>query len=291
MSMALGGLLGISFVAPILVILALIKFSAIESFRRRNYTASSKLSSLGEKLANSKIMKFDIVFAFALIGSLTIALAYTLYSWWYYTSRWYSSRFFFYSSLIPALILIPYLILGLIYATSTTRGLSWWNASVIIFRYHGFHERRSYLKNEIELLIEENEDGFDHPYCAYLTLERLFMQEFNAGQATREILGELKPELHEEFSTKLTNGFKNRRFSHFLLFIGVVFALLSIFFLFFGIYSQVLVSYYFPAIDFASTISLSFLLMWIVHSTFEIPGLDSTMTVHTEKDQPELENV
>jgi hypothetical protein len=208
-----------------------------------------------------------------MIGSLLVALIFSLYSWWFLTSSTYSTNYFAYSSLLPAPVLIVYLVLGLLYVTSTTRGLSWWDATVILFRFHGFHQRRSYLENEIIQLIDENEDGYNYPFRAFLTLERLFMHEFNAGQVTRKILEEINPGLFNEFQERFDETKSIRRISHLPLLVAAVIGFLSILLLMYGISFQIPFIQYISIVDIDSTISFTFFLIWMIHATLEIPLL------------------
>ena len=268
MQLIMGSLLLAIWVFPLVTILIVVRKLAVNSYRDNNYTAPTWFSSLGKKIANSKSMKFTIIFATALVATTLILLTYSLYEWFRPS---YSSSNLLQSSLIPAPPVLLFLLIGLFYVTMTHHGLAWWDANVIIFRYTGFHGRRSYLKDEIKSLIEENQDGVDDPYRAYLTLERLYNHEFDVGEVTREIIEQIAPEYHKELENKLLQSAKTIRFSYLLLLIAVTVGFLSVFLFVFGslvhlpLYNNLLV------VDTLLSIALSFHLMWMIYSTLELP--------------------
>ncbi|MHA1909860.1 MAG: hypothetical protein ACW98Y_21385 [Candidatus Thorarchaeota archaeon] len=257
------------YVFSIVALLIFIQKLAIGSYRDNNYSATSWFSTLGKKLANSKSLKFSITWTTVLIGTTLITLTYSLNSWILLLTR---PRFpVLLASLWPAFFLLIYLLLGLLYVTLTPRGLAWWDANVVIFRYTGLHARRSYLKGEITDLIDENQEGFEDPYRAYLTLERLFNHEFGVGSAARDIMEKTAPEYHKEFESKLFDSSDYQRHSYFLLLIGIVVGFLSGFFFVFGFYIHLPLYDNTLIVDGLVAIFLSFLLMWMIHSTLELP--------------------
>ncbi|MFW9848814.1 MAG: hypothetical protein ACFFF4_06720 [Candidatus Thorarchaeota archaeon] len=270
MQSIMGNLLLAIYVLPLLTLMILIRKLAISSYRGNNYTTQSWSSNVGEKLANSKSLKFSIVFTTVLIATTVIVLNSSL-------SKWFSSYSeLLQSSLIPAPLLLSFFFIGMLYVTMTHRGLAWWDANVIIFRYAGFHGRRSYLREEIKALIDENQDGVDDPYRAYLTLERLFNHEFDIGEAARDIIKQSAPEYYEEYESELLEPTNSFRFSYVFLILALVLGFTSVFLLAFGssIYLPV---YNIPLmIDSIVGFALSFLLMWIIFSTLEIPVMRPT---------------
>jgi len=164
----------------------------------------------------------------------------------------------------------------MLYVTMTHRGLAWWDASVIIFRYSGFHGRRSYLREEIKTLIDENQDGVDDPYRAYLTLERLFNHEFGIGEAARDIIKQSAPEYHKEFESRLLESTNTFRFSYAFLILALVLGFISVFFLAFGSLIYLPIHNVPFMVDSLLGFTLSFFLMWMIFSTLEIPIMRPT---------------
>ncbi|MDF1541097.1 MAG: hypothetical protein P1Q69_19525 [Candidatus Thorarchaeota archaeon] len=155
----------------------------------------------------------------------------------------------------------------------TSRGLSWWDAQIIIFRFYGFHERRSYMKDEIQSLIDEIDVGIDDSYRAFLTVERLFRHDFNAGQVAREIIEHEDPKLFEELESALIEGGSPRRASNLLIISALIFLLFSILSMFLESYMNVSLFRYYLVADTLFTMLTSFSLIGTIRFSLEIPEL------------------
>ena len=227
---------------------------------------------MGRKLADSGSLKFSIIYAIVLTVVTLLTLGYSIVAWnTYYLPYNDPSRTPV--SILPAFpILAAFLCSGLIYVTLTSRGLSWWDARVIIFRFYGFHGRRSYMKSEINSLFEEIDVGTD-TYRAFLTLERLFKHEFEAGQITREIIEQADPEMYQELESSLMEKGTPHRASRLMLVSSIILLVISILLLILGVFINSPLTVTGILADTLFTMCLVFSLMWMIRSSLELPEL------------------
>ncbi len=266
------------FVFPTLLSVLLFRWFAIASYRRTRANAlqpsHSWLSSMGQKLADSRNFKFTIIHSALLTAVTIITLAYS-------ASIWYHILYQGVDSITPIGVLPGFPIVavfvcsGLLYVTMTSRGLSWWDASIVFFRFYAFHYRRSYMKDQIVSLIEEIDVGIDDPYRAFLTLQRLFRHEFKAGEVAREIVEQEDPKLYQEMESAILEGGKPRRTSDLLLASSFIFLLSSILFPVIGISIYSLITLKEILADTFFTLFFALFLIWMIWYSLELPELTS----------------
>jgi hypothetical protein len=259
-----------------MITLIIFRWLAINSYRRR-YSGTSPLddswlSSMGDKLANSGSLKFSVIYTTVLIVVTLITLRYSIAEWILYNLSWIEPARKHVSVLLALPILIMFLCSGLIYITSTSRGLSWWDAQVISFRFYSFHGRPSYIKSEINSLSEEIDEGVE-TYRDILTLERLFKHEFKAGQVARECIEQADPKMYHELETSFMEDWTPYRASSLMFVISIILFALSILFLNFRVFISSQLVRYDIWTDMLFTIGLMFFLIWMIVISLELPEL------------------
>jgi len=171
---------------------------------------------------------------------------------------------------LPALFL--FLCTGILFVTMTSRGLSWWDARVISFRFYGSRSPTSYMKREIHSLIEENNTGFE-TYRAFLTIERLFRHEFLAGRVARDMIEKADTELYQELESSLMDTGTPQPVSRLILAGSIILLMLSIFFLILEPFIDTPLARSGTLADSFFTLFFVFLLIWIVRLSLELPTL------------------
>lgn len=264
------------FIFPTLFALLLFRWFAINSYKRKRADTlprgDSWLSSMGQKIADSRSFKFTIIHTALLIAVTIITLGYS-------ASIWNHTLYFGIDSITPIGVLPAFPIIaiflcsGLLYVTMTSQGLSWWDARVILFRFYAFHYRRSYMKDQICSLIEEIDAGIDDPYRAFLTLQRLFGHEFKAGEVAREIVEKQDSTMYQELESAIVEGGKPRRASNLILASSIIFLLLSIIFPTLGIFVYSAVTHTDILSDTLFTLFFVFFLIWMIRFSLELPEL------------------
>jgi hypothetical protein len=107
------------------------------------------------------------------------------------------------SAFLPSFLILPVLLAGIICITMTDGGLSWWDASVIIFRFNSYRRRRAIMEIAADNLLQRDEKNKENPHRAYLTLVHLFRQKYDAGAVAREIIRETSPEMFNEADAEI----------------------------------------------------------------------------------------
>ena len=264
------------YVYSIMIALIVFRWLAIDSYRRKYGAMSpsddSWLSSMGKKLADSGSLKFSITYAVVLIAVTLLTLGSSIVAWNSYFLSYNGPSRMPVSTLPSFPIIAVFLCSGLLYVTFTSRGLSWWDARVIIFRFYGFHRRRSYMKSEISSLFEELDVGIE-TYRAFLTIERLFKHEFKAGQVAREIIEQANPEMYLELESSLMEAGKPHRASRLMLASSIILLVLSILFLILGVFINSPLTRNDILADMLFTLCLVFSLMWMIRRSLELPEL------------------
>jgi len=264
------------FVFPTIFALILFRWFAIDSYRRKCANAiptdDSWLSSMGQKIADSRSFRFTIIHTALLIAVTIITLVYS-------ASIWIHTLYFGIDSITPIGVLPAFPIItifvcsGLLYVTMTSQGLSWWDARIILFRFYAFHFRRSYMKDQICSLIEEIDVGIDDSYRAFLTLQRLFRHEFKAGEVARKIVKQEDPMLYQELESAIVERGVPRRASNLILASSFIFLLLSIIFPPLGISVYSIITLKEILADTFFTVFFAFILIWMIRVSLELPEL------------------
>lgn len=264
------------FVYPFLLALILFRWFALDSYRRKRDDTLQKgdswLSSMGQKLANSRSFKFIIMYNSLLIFITIATLGYSV-SIWMYTLE-FGIVPITPIGVLPAFPIIAiFLCSGLLYVTMTSRGLSWWDASIILFRFYAFHLRFSYMKDQICSLIDEIDVGIDNPYRDFLTLQRLFRHEFKAGEVARKIVEQEDPKLFQELESAILEGGSPRRASNLILASCIIFLLLSILLPPIGISIYSIITHKEILADTLFTMFFAFFVIWMIRYSLEIPEI------------------
>ncbi len=280
-----------------LVALMLFKYLAIDAYKSQEESPKSWMAVIGKKLAMGGNIKFTIILtATILIYSISILLFATFF---YYLVLSNSLDMIGHlPAIVPVsgVIFVPLILIGFVYISATDRGLSWWDAFRISFRFDSFHGRKSYLKPILEDIIEEAQEGLDNPHRAFLTLQRFFIHRFKIGSTAREMILDIEPELFHDLDQFLQEEQLPPRKSTLLLYGSVVFLMLS-FALFVILLSGVpymLLESTVYLFDTLSSITVVLLLSGFITLNLELPQFNpseyqakvSTSDVHEERTSP-----
>jgi hypothetical protein len=272
-----------------MVVLIGCRWLAVRSYRRNRGVTSpsdySWLTRLGKKIADSESLKFSIIYIVVLCVVCLDTLGYSFAAWNNYNLPRNDPYWMSVSTLyaLPAFLL--FVVAGVLFVTMTSRGLSWWDARVISFRFYGSRRRVPYMKDEIHSLIEENSAGME-TYRAYLTIERLFKHEFLAGEVARKIIKNADPELYQELESSLMEQGAPQQVSRLVLTASIILLVLSILLLILKSFISTQLVRSGILADTFFTLFLVFFLMWMVVLSLELPKLTPTQYVKL-KETPE----
>jgi len=273
-----------------MVVLIVFRWLAIGSYRRNRGVTSpsdySWLTRLGKRIADSESLKFSVIYVVALSLVFLLTLHYSYDVWYNYYAPWIEPLS---KPLVSTLLAFPVFILflcaGVLFVTMTSRGLSWWDARVISFRFYGSRRRVPYMKGEIHSLIEENSAGME-TYRAYITIERLFKHEFQAGEVAREIIKHTDTELYKELESSFMEQKHPQSVSRMILASSIILLALSIWFLILESFISTQLARSGILADSFFTLFFVFFLMWMVVLSLELPKLTPTQYMRL-KEPPE----
>ncbi len=208
---------------PILIALFLFRFITIHSYVSSGNESGSWLSTMGWKIANGRSIPFTILFLLSILFAVSATLFPSLFAIVALMSNYSAAGYVTPSLLLPSFVIVPMILAGIVYVTMTDGGLSWWDASVIIFRFNSFQGRRDKMEEAVSKLLDRDEENRDNPHRAYLTLVRLFRHKYDAGPVAREIIREASPEMFNETDAEILGSKSHRTTQQVLLFTAVVF--------------------------------------------------------------------
>lgn len=211
------------FFYPILLALFLFRLIAIHAHVLSGNESGFWISTMGWKIANGRSIPFAILFLLSILFAVSATLFPSLLAFGVLGSNSSTTGYVTPSMLLPSLVIVPMLLAGVVYVTMTDGGLSWWDASVIIFRFNSFQGRRDIMEEAVNKLLERDKESRDNPHRAYLTLIHLFRHKYDAGAVAREVIHEANPETFNETDAELLGSKSHRTMRQVLLLTSIVF--------------------------------------------------------------------
>lgn len=208
---------------PVMIALFLFRFVAIHSYVSSGNESGSWFSTMGWRIANGRSIPFTILFLLSILFAVSATLFPSLFAIVALMPNSSAAGYVTPSLLLPSFVIVPMLLAGVVYVTMTDGGLSWWDASVIIFRFNSFQGRRDKMEEAVNKLLERDEESRDNPHRAYLTLIRLFRHKYDAGAVAREVIHEASPEMFNETDAELLSSKRHMAIQQVLFFTAIVF--------------------------------------------------------------------
>ncbi len=211
------------FVYPILIAVFLFRFIAIHFYVSSDNGSGSWISTMGWRIANGRSIPFTVLFLLSILFAVFATLFPSLFAIGVLVSNPGTAAYVTPSTLLPSFVIVPVLLAGVVYVTMTDGGLSWWDASVIIFRFNSFQGREDRMEEAVNKLLERDEESRENPHRAYLTLVRFFRHKYDAGAVAREMIHASNPEMFNETDAELLGSKSQRTTQQVLFFTAIVF--------------------------------------------------------------------
>lgn len=255
-----------------MIALCTFRYLTIGAYKKEEQSPTTWIARLGKKLAHGESYPFTFIYS-AFIIFYSFVLFYCGLSFYGLLLNVGPDIFEHIIVIIPlsGIIFLPLLLMGLLYVTMTERGLSWWYAFNICFRFDSFHGRLSYLQPVLEELVEEAQEGLDAPHRAFLTLQRLFIHRFEVGRMTRKLLREMDSQLYHDFEAMLLEEPRRLQMSRVLFKLGLAIIFFDLFCITLGVL----------LILFDIVIYISFLILFDILTSLSVVVVQSGIIVHS----------